>query len=325
MTYQRAAIEEYLKGVPATAPIRAVVASPAVQDQLKAFEKADQDAIIAQARYRRYAYLALAATTLSALAGAVLILPLGQVLPEFPRPAASLIQTVSLLVSVIAIQWLLWRRPLDDWLASRARAEQLRGRIFEAILAEGTEDGGSSALVRQKLDCAMAAHVEDQLAFFKNSATRHRTTARALSPLSVLGYLLLTLAVAIGFLGLPPLLTSFHVSVMPEIVAIAAALTPLEHSQWQLGFGTMASNLLAHMTARSMLDQDERKASLYEATADRISELVGAERAATEAAADQGDLAAVTAFFERLRRVLEGEHAAWSLSRPPKNPVRHRI
>ncbi len=101
--YQRIEIDKYLASVVATAPIRAVAESDAVQERLAEFERADVAALKAQSLYRRAARTALRATTFGTLVGALLLLPLDRYLDGAPRIVVGALQTLSLFCTLGAI------------------------------------------------------------------------------------------------------------------------------------------------------------------------------------------------------------------------------
>jgi hypothetical protein len=324
MKYQRLEIERFLGGLPAAAPLRAAVAAGGVWPAVDAFEAADKAAVAAQGRYRRAARLALRATTFGTLAGALLLLPLDQFLNGAPKYAIGALQTVSLICTLGAVWWLGRRRPVDAWMQSRAEAEQARGAIFEAVLEAhpaGAYDAGT--LTAEKLDCIQQAHIDDQLRYFDKASRRHAKAASRNSPLRLAGYVLIGAAFIVGGVGLIQVAEAFGFVGFAALHGVASLFTASDLSRAQLGLGTMASSILAHATARSMLEQDERNAALYTLTARRLRAYLERNRGDVRARAAAGDLASVTAFYRGARQILEAEHTAWLLSRPPRDPVKH--
>lgn len=324
--YQRAEINKFVASSGPSSPIAAIVASPEVQAYLEAFEAADSEAMVSQARYRRYANLALRATTFGTLVGALLLLPFDQGIVDFPRGGIGALQTLALLITIVAIWWIGRRRPGDTWITSRAIAEQKRGELFAAILGTSLATAVDKRLViQQKLECIHTAHVEGQLRYFDKSTARHAKAARRTTPLRLFGYALIVLGAGLGAVSLLQLLESLGVVLPASLVMWTGLLSTLDLSRWQLGFGTMASSLLAHATARSMLDQDERNAALYWMTAKNIRQFLERELRPAQVKAATGDLVAVKEFYRGVRQILEAEHMAWFLNRPPSDPVNHTV
>ncbi len=207
---------------------------------------------------------------------------------------------------------------------SRAEAEKKRGEIFDAILnthPSGAYDEG--VLTTQKFNCVMQAHFEDQLRYFEKASAKHAKAAKRSSPLRITGYVLIAAAILVGAIGLVQLANAFGLPVPPVLLDIAAMFSWGDLSRAQLGLGTMASSILAHATARSMLEQDERNAALYSLTARRLCEYLGQQKDHVQVRAAAGDLEAVKKFYQGARQILEAEHTAWFLSRPPSDPVSH--
>lgn len=312
--YQRIAISKFVAGQPADAPIRAIIASEAVQKTLAAFETADEDALAAQARYRCWGRRGLRATTLGIIIGALLLLPLDQWLDGTPRLVVGGLQTLALVITFAAILLILWLKPLDQWLIHRADAEQLRGRLFSAIVNAPAPAGTTAAvLTLQKLDLLTTAHINDQLQFLDNRAREHRKVASLFSPIRIAGYLLILCA---AVLGLAALVNAAGVPIPDTMRWLVDVLVLPDANRWQLGITTMASGILAHATARSLMEEDERKAALYTVTAKKLRRLIERDLAKVQAAAARGDEAALKTYFKDARTIMEQEHAVWSFIRP---------
>ena len=71
-----------------------------------------------------------------------------------------------------------------------------------------------------------------------------------------------------------------------------------------------------------MVTQDERNAALFAVTRQRLDALRTPERRkAVQDAADRGDGAAVLAYVEAAQSILDADHQAWMLNRPPPDPT----
>lgn len=312
--FQRAAIAKFIAGQPADAPIRAIVASEAVQKTLTAFEVADDAALAAQARYRCWGRRGLRATTLGIIIGALLLLPLDQWFDGKPRLIVGGLQTLALVFTFAAILLIRWLKPLDQWLTHRAGAEQWRGRLFSAIVNAPAPAGTTAAvLTLQKLDLLTAAHINDQLQFLDDRAGAHRKVASLFSPIRIAGYLLILCA---AVLGLAALINAAGVPIPDSLRWLVDVLVLPDANRWQLGITTMASGILAHATARSLMEEDERKAELYTVTAQKLRRLVERDLGKVQAAAARGDEAALKTYFKDARTIMEQEHAVWSFIRP---------
>jgi hypothetical protein len=320
--YQRAKIEAYLQTVESDAPIRLAIDGPVAQSSLAAFEKADALALAFQQRYRRVGRLALWAATIGTLVGAFLLLPLDRWIDALSRGVIGGIQTMTLIVTFLAIQWIGWRKPIDQWMTHRAAAERQRGTVFEVIVtAIGPAGTDGKSLSMQKLDCLMTAHVEDQLRYFDKSCIKHKMAAGRATPLRLVGYVLVGIAMVFGAAALVQFLVTLGWPVPDWLTQAANAIAITDANRWQLGLGTIASSLLAHTNARTMMDQDERNAALYAATARKVREYVRDELEGVRVKAKAGENEAIVTFFRGVRRILEAEHLAWFLSRPPRNLV----
>src|SRR5262245_4872554 len=76
MSDLRLALDLHLRGKPGDAPLRALIAEPAVEEKLAAFDAADAIAVREQRAYRRVGRFSLWCMLVGALAGAFVLLPL---------------------------------------------------------------------------------------------------------------------------------------------------------------------------------------------------------------------------------------------------------
>ncbi len=307
-SYQRLAIEKVVAARGPGDPAAALYALADAQATLAAFETADTAAIAAQERYQRWKERGLQATTFGVFVGALLLLPFGDRLDGWPRTVIGALQTLALLTTFAAIVIVAKFKPQDSWMISRGTAERLRGEIFERVAAAQVS-GDAGTVASAKLALIREAYIDDQVGFFEKRTRDHRKRASETSPLRIAGYLVILLAVALGAvvtlraLGVAPVL----------VVARVDQWIGLAHtSQWQLALTTWASGILSYATARSLMHEDARKAALYDVTAKKLKTLIRREYAVMSVAAARGENAAVAAFFDKARTILEQEHAVWS-------------
>ena len=317
---QRAVLQRALDKHAPEAPIHAAAKSEAVQQALAAYDRADADALELQASYRRWARIVLRATAVGGLLGAVVLLPPGLLGGAAPavRGAVGGAQAVALVIGIIAMQWIAWRRPLDGWMRERAEAEHQRGEIFRALVAAEVPRADAKQLTRQKLAAAMEAHVGDQLAFYKSACRRHSKGASRVSPLRLLGYALIALALVLSIAslldGLAELARHMNWSRpgwLEWLASQAHWIVDNDGRRWQVVAGTISSSVLAYAAARSLLDQNERNLSLYTAVVQKLETLIETGRGAAETAAAEGHVADVAAFLDQARTILQSEHAVW--------------
>jgi len=320
-SFQRKAIDRSLATFPPGSAIQAIARGPDVEARLAQFEAADQTAIRNQARFRRSGRTALWATTIGTLIGALLLLPLDTWIAGFPRGVVAMLQTVALITTFIAIQWIGWRKPVDAWMTSRAEAERQRAEIFQAVIAApNPAPGDGQGLPAAKLKLLTDAYIDEQLGYYDAAAQKHARAARRMTPFKLAGYLLTALAFALGGFTILNLLAANGFPMPVWLNGLAADLTVADASRWQLGMGTMASSLLAHASARSQMDQDDRNAALYARTAQNVRDFLAQSRPSAHAAAAAGDQAPLQSFFSQARGLLEVEHVAWFVSTPPQDP-----
>jgi hypothetical protein len=312
--YQRDEIDKFLATLPGDAPLRAIVLGAEVQTNLAAFETADVRALTEQTRYWSWGRRGLRATTFGILVGALLLFPLDAWVAGVPRTIIGALQTLALAVTFGATLLITWLKPLDEWMSHRAKAEQLRGKIFAAVLdSAAPANTDAMTLLAQKLDLLLEAHLNDQLHYFDRGIRKHKASASKLSPLRLVGYALIVCA---GTLGLAALAKGLSVPLPETLRRLVDWLLLPDANRWQLGIATIASGVLAHATARTLMDEDERRAALYAITASKLRKLMDRDLSKVRAAIAVGDDMALQKFFSDARGILEHEHAVWSFVQP---------
>lgn len=318
--FQRKAILKALEPLPPDAPIRAAVAGPEIQRRLGEFEEADAKAIAHQNWYRRLYLCALLATTLGTVVGALALLPFENLFKEEHLKTISLTQTTAMILTTLLLVVISVSKPVDKWLRFRADAERKRSDLFEAIL-QARVPGAGPEFTRQQLDVLAKAYFKEQIDYFVSSARRHeRAASHAVWP-KLFAYALLAVAFTVAAMVL--------VATFGDLERLFNAMmsTFSKGDDWhrtaarlQLGLGTMASALLAHANARSLMDHDERKAALYKETARNLTEYLIRVMPEARTRADAGDGSMSDVVFQQVRHILEGEHAAWIGVRSLRNP-----
>lgn len=308
----RQALQLHLRDLPAEAPIRAILATPAVEAKLAEFDAADAIAIREQRAYRRLNRFALWSMLVGALIGALVLLPLDTWIDGLPRKTIEALQALALILAVIAVMWSSWRRSVGRWMHSRAQAEALRADVFRAIMQSGARD---KERLQPALACFKDAHLDWQLGFYKKRGREHHHAAGAATPYKMAAYLLTGVSVLLGIVGLANLAAELGISI-PYVSGWLRSLLVPQSGRWQIGLGTMASSLLAFASARSFMDQDDRNAACYELAAAELDRLSGDGLQGATAAARDGRADEVLAFCERIQAVLSAEHLAWIFARP---------
>jgi hypothetical protein len=317
----RQALDQHLQKLPADAPLRRVIAAPDIQGKLSAFDRADALAIQEQASYRRVGRLALWAMMAGAVVGALVLLPIEFWSAGLPRRMIETAQALALILTFLAILWISLRKVIDHWMTARAQAEDIRGNIFRAILEADAGDADARQLLQQKLACFKDAHLDWQLAYFSRRGADHLQNAGYGKRFRAAGYTLSAISVLLGVAAIIILAGDLNFPVPKSIGDAARWLKLHEPGRWQLGLGAMASSVLAFASARSLMDQDDRNARCYAATAAHVERIRREGLAKAEAAAAAGRPEEVTDFCEKVQSVLSAEHLAWSLARPLGNPA----
>jgi Protein of unknown function (DUF4231) len=308
----RLALDLHLRGKPEDAPIRSILALPDIKARLANFDWADRTAIKEQRSYRRFRLLGLRATMTGTVVGALVLLPLDDLIQGWPRWVIQGAQTLALAAAFAATVFIGVRQSGIQWMQSRAVAEKMRADVFRAIIRAGVD---TRELLAPALACFLDAQLDWQLGYYKKRGGEHRHSASNTAPYKIMGYLLVAVAVSLGLMGFLSLATSLGLSWWP--LTLVTQWVQLEQSgRWQLGIGVMASGILAFASAQSFMDQDDRYASYYEQTAAELDRLRSTDLLKATAAAHDGRVVEVQSFCENAQRILDAEHFAWIFARP---------
>jgi hypothetical protein len=310
--HQRKAIDAYVNSLPEDAPIRAIRA--AIEDKLLAYEAADAIAMKYQSNYRGWGEVALGASTIGALIGALLLLP-PTLIEWLPAGIIGGAQTVVLGVAVVLIWLLTATGRVTKWMKARGLAEQLRGQIFHQIVHAPLVPGTDERIVTaQKHGLMQAAYIDHQQEFFSGSINRFKGSASRWTPSRISGYVLFGI---VGLMALPliaKILATMKIA-LPQVVAdMAGWLATHDADRWRVAVATVASSVMTHASAKSAMAQDARNVAMYTATAARVADIVRARSPDVT-----HDVAALKRHLGQVQQVLETEHFAWFNSPPELN------
>lgn len=317
---QRSTIMEHAKSRSPEAAIHAVIADSTLEQRLRAYEDADADARAAQNRYKLLGLIALVLMTGATIVSAMALLPVDGVW-HLPVVAKNVISGLVFLANGIAlyiVSQLNRKNTAIDWMSSRALAERLRGDYFKGMMTTSTPAGsGPQSALSEKLQLFERAHAVYQRSYFESVLRRHgkggigRSVPRLLAIISMCVAAIIT---AVNVFDLWP--------VDPPQGLSWLSMFEIEPARWQLGFNAVASALMSFASARAMVSQDERNAALFRVTAQKLDDLRSDERLArVSAAAARGDLREVMAYVSDVQAVLDADHEAWLLNRPPADPT----
>jgi hypothetical protein len=280
------------------------------------YDKYNAQAVRHRQRYTTFARLALYAATFGTLLGATFLLPIEQVAGPRMRFIGGALQSTALIVSFIAIQWLVWRRLLARWMDGREEAEGRRSEIFNALMRADVPGGADqNDALSARLECFVKCYVDDQLTYFRNRGRQHARAHRNLTPLKLLAYGFGAMSIVIGACTILALLWKLGLPLPGPIADALQSITSAEPHRIQLGLGVFASSLLSFVSTNSLINQHERNAWQYSVIARSLEHILTSDLpAATEAAAG-GDRNRVLAFCDKIQDILSVENRTWKLSR----------
>jgi SMODS and SLOG-associating 2TM effector domain 3 len=307
----RAALNQHLARCPGS-PIAAVVESADIQSRLAHFDVADETAVKMQKSHLRVGRAHLWVTMFGTVVGAIALLPIEKAIAGGPRMAIEAFQAIALALGFLGSTIC---PPSHHWRAARALAEAARADVFRAIVRAGA---GARDLLVPALDCFKDAHLEWQLTFFQDRSRQFRRTLFWLTPYRLAAYALRGLVVLFAllvFVNIAPTLGQYW----PVFKTLGEWLQAWlqqwfqikEPGRWQLGFGIMATGLLAFTSARDFMDRSRENVERYRRAAKEVKTLKRVELPNAEAAAAAGNVTDVQAFCENVQSVLSNEHQAW--------------
>jgi hypothetical protein len=279
---------------------------------LKAYEAADDQAMVHQARFHGIIRNARWAALLGALISAIALLP-AWITSWVPPSVISYAQIGMLALTLLILRWSRWGGYAKAWMQTRSVAEGKRNAFFADVVRAPVPPGADAATAtRQKYNLLMATHLIYQRDFLVRRAAKHRVANGAWTRPRLIGYLLCA-AIVVLALPLVKLVLGWVGLQFGWLTAAASMLDGKDFEGWRLAATAAALSVFAFADARTTIDQDERKATLYEATATKLASLLDGNKTLLERC-DGGDEKALKLLFREARLILEAEHFAWITS-----------
>lgn len=306
----RQAMDEYLKEVPADAPIRRVVASQPIEKHLAAFDAADAIAIGKQSRYWQAGKVARLAGLLGVLIVPLELLPVEHWLPSWAPIVVNLLRGITLVLTFVAIILLGLRRSAVKWKTARCTAEKARADLFKSLVHAASQTGE----LRAGLSCFEKAHLDWQMGFYaariRQLPERIKREDSGFAPFRLVGIVLSVGAAVLGLVAVWNFMATQGWYSLPHPSAVFQWLP--EPGRWQHGLHATASSLLAFAGARFLTHEDISNSALYPWAHRELARIKGEELASARAAAANGEIAVVSKFCERVQTVMDAEHAVWA-------------
>ena len=318
----RQALDAHLRGLPADAPLRNVIARPEIEATLVEFDSADVLAIKKQRSYRRLGRVALWAMMIGAIIGALVLLPIDPMacglaatghrrLPGACPGSDVRRSCMDQLSDKSVLQWMQYRSEADEGFARRSFAPSCGRRRCEGVVATG-------ACLFQRRPSRLATQLT-----LARRGIQHRKSAGLATPLQRCGLSdAWRLRSRLGVARLVSLAARYGIRPWWRRSARAAIQWLLPHEHAGAGNWVWArsrSSVLAFASARTFMDQDDRNAACYGLDAPKSCESLSGSRVC-------GPLRRPPAVAARPRRswpsarpcreYLDAEHLAWSVCAP---------
>jgi len=291
-----------------------------VAASIRSYCEADNAANAHQALYNRSKSLILLSLAVAFLASSwSVIVPGGDPSTDaFVRPLTIMLAYFALAVPLLTAFWLIRKGHYELWHRRRGEAEYLRRRLFHEVMdAEATPQGKTINPLRLKLEYFRRYQLDLQQEYYAvRGKENRRRAARA-------RYLLWASLILVGM---------WFTLFIAELVSAAAEQGPI----WEYMTGhlqVVTSPLQVIMTSyadtivlimamamsvvlgfsylQTLLDANLRNAARYKLAEDNLEYLRNGELAGARIAADNGDIAGVNAFIDRVHSVMSTEFAEW--------------
>lgn len=285
-----------------------VVADRDISERMARFEEADAIALHRQKPYLVAGRLALAATMIGTVVGAVVLLPVEHLIEGWPRSVIEGVQAVALVLAFIASSISTSAHP---WMLARADAEAARADVFRAIMRAGAS---SKDLLLPALACFRDAHLDWQLGYLRKRSSENKQMQGQIVRYQWFAYGLRGLVAIIAALVIASMLAKLG-WLWPQLRIPAEWIN--QPGRWQLGLGVIATGILSFTTGRSFMDRHRENAERYSLTAKEVGTIRDERLSLAEADAKAGHVPQVLEFCEAVQSALSAEHLAWLAGRGP--------
>ncbi|MFW5660114.1 MAG: hypothetical protein ACOC05_01850 [Oceanicaulis sp.] len=306
---------------PKAGALSRILQRPELQGLMRQFSEADARAGAAQRRYKGLGGLSIRLNALAILLGAIGLAgpdvaeAAGIARPPWAGSLVALIQFVCIAGAMVAAWLIIKGKPFDRWMRARAIAETCRMELFTQITsAQEKVREGELPLLPLQLEYFRRYQLGVQLDYYAGRGAQHRKTADARAARGDLYVLIGSLALApvtagaAAFIADPQILT--YLGDYLRGLDASVLSQPLAGSVLVMA-GLFAPALMSAQGALSLLSQDRRNASRYEATFDNLAHLSRVYLDAARIAAVRGDRETVQEFIDAVNAQISSEHQEW--------------
>ena len=296
---------------PAAEPLRHVLGNAEIAAIVTEYRAADQAAIEAQAAYRRWSKAGSLCRFLSIFFGASALLKVAHGVNFAHLVSIGVgLQYALICAALVCSAYLSRRQPLARWMRERARAENLRLKLFNAVVeGEAPASTGALPLLPLKLEYFRRYQLDVQRDYYRRRGLQHARAAGQTMRWQVATLALTGIAIIPAALGF---LDAWSGGTLP------AALKPVSDFAFQdagkimlLAAGIVSSALGDLLAAQSLSSLDQRNATRYSSNANNLDYLAATDLPVAQAAAVSGDELQVRAFVDAVQGCVSSEHREW--------------
>jgi hypothetical protein len=295
---------------PPAAALRRILVRPEFEQMMEAYTAADDEALLAQKRYKRLAGTASLTSFLAVfIAGLLLLQPAGAgVSPRVLSGLAGL-QFVLIVTSFLASLILGYRKPFAAWMRRRAEAENARISLFKRVTAAEEEvQPGELPLLPLQLEYFRRYQLDVQRLYYGQRGRQHARSFRRAAWWRIAALVLVVAAagpLVWSLLGQDWVPARLHhlLELMPPNTETAQRLF--------LCVGVIGGALQGLLASFAVMSHDERNAARYLDTSRNLDDLATRPLDEARDAAVLGDRERVLGFVALVHEQVSSEHREW--------------
>ncbi|MGJ3230806.1 MAG: hypothetical protein ACFE0P_03330 [Oceanicaulis sp.] len=305
---------------PKAGALSRILRRPELVGLMTQFSAADARAVAAQRRYKSLGRTSIGLNALAILLGALGLAgpdvaeAAGLTVPSYAGAVVAAVQFACIAAAMAAAWMIIKGKPFDAWMRARAIAETCRMELFAQVTrADEPAREGELPLLPLQLEYFRRYQLGVQLDYYAGRGAQHRKAAGARAARR-------DIYVFLGSLAMAPVTVGAAALVDPQIAARFGELLqradarmlsePLIGSVLVMA-GLFAPALISAQSSLSLLSQDRRNASRYEATFDNLAHLSRVYLDAARIAAARGDRETVDEFLGAVNAQISSEHQEW--------------
>lgn len=299
---------EHARRLPdAAGALKRVLEQPEIAETMARYEAADAAALLAQKQHRTWTSRANTMRFGAVCIGTVALLSMVGLVPGWLSQIFAVLQYALIVAALGVTMWLSRTIPLDRWKNERAKAESFRAELFSRVAAATVpQREGELPLLPLQLEYFRRYQLDVQQGYYSgrarqlvSGAARAERWHNAVTALTILAAVLALVGLVAMLVGGSGLGEAMRLAENPTLRTLL------------LIFGILASATESWLAADAAINQDQRAAAIFQATAANLDALAQLQLADARAAAAAGSADAVQDFMTVVQLAMSSEHQTW--------------